>query len=118
MGRWAETITSIYSTDSGRILLGHRPDFLEKAIEQQLHEGFEIGPQTPLAGEVAKMFCEMTGNERMTFCNTGSEAVTAAMRVARTATGRSKVVAFSGSYHGMFDEVLAKGFRTKNGEPQ
>ena len=62
----------------GPIMLGHRPDFVEKAIETQLHEGFETGPQTPLAGEVARMFCEMTGNERMAFCNTGSEAVLAA----------------------------------------
>ena len=68
----------------GPIMLGHRPEFVEQAIAKQLHEGFEIGPQTPLAGEVAKMFCAMTGNERMTFCNTGSEAVMAAMRVART----------------------------------
>jgi amino acid adenylation domain-containing protein len=95
----------------GPIMLGHRPDFVERAIEQQLREGFEIGPQTPLAGEVAEMFCEMTGNERMTFCNTGSEAVIAAMRVARTVTGRSKVVLFAGSYHGMFDEVLVKGVK-------
>ena len=95
----------------GPIMLGHRPDFVERAIEHQLREGFEIGPQTPLAGEVAEMFCEMTGNERMTFCNTGSEAVTAAMRVARTVTGRSKVVLFAGSYHGMFDEVLVKGVK-------
>jgi amino acid adenylation domain-containing protein len=95
----------------GPIMLGHRPDFVEHAIEQQLREGFEIGPQTPLAGEVAEMFCEMTGNERMTFCNTGSEAVIAAMRVARTVTGRSKVVLFAGAYHGMFDEVLVKGVK-------
>jgi len=95
----------------GPIMLGHRPDFVEKAVAHQLHEGFEIGPQSPLAGEVAKLFCEMTGNERMTFCNTGSEAVIAAMRVARTVTGRSKVVLFAGSYHGMFDEVLVKGVK-------
>ncbi len=101
----------------GPIMLGHRPDFVEKAIEKQLHEGFEIGPQTPLAGEVAKMFCDMTGNQRMTFCNTGSEAVMAALRVARTVTGRNKVVLFAGAYHGMFDEVLVKGFK-KGGVPQ
>jgi amino acid adenylation domain-containing protein len=95
----------------GPIMLGHRPDFVEKAIEKQLHEGFEIGPQTLLAGEVAKMICEFTGNERATFCNTGSEAVISAMRVARTVTGRSKVVFFAGDYHGMFDEVLVKGIR-------
>ena len=102
----------------GPIMLGHRPDFVEKAIETQLHEGIETGPQTPLAGEVAKMFCEMTGNERMAFCNTGSEAVLAAMRVSRTVTGRNKVVLFTGDYHGMFDEVLVKGFKNKAGDPQ
>jgi amino acid adenylation domain-containing protein len=101
----------------GPIMLGHRPDFVERAVEQQLHEGFEIGPQTPLAGEVAEMFCEMTGNERMSFCNTGSEAVIAALRVARTVTGRGKVVLFAGSYHGMFDEVLVKGIKS-SGTPR
>jgi len=100
----------------GPIMLGHRPDFVEQAIAKQLHEGFEIGPQTPLAGEVAQLFCQMTGNERMTFCNTGSEAVMAALRVARTATGRSKVVLFAGAYHGMFDEVLVKSVK-KGGVP-
>jgi len=101
----------------GPIMLGHRPDFLQQAITEQLQEGFEIGPQTLLAGEVAKMICEFTGNERATFCNTGSEAVIAAMRVARTVTGRNKVVFFAGDYHGMFDEVLVKGFN-RDGVPQ
>jgi amino acid adenylation domain-containing protein len=101
----------------GPIMLGHRPDFVEDAIEKQLHLGFEIGPQTLLAGEVAKALCEMTGNERATFCNTGSEAVMAAMRVARTVTGKNRIVYFSGDYHGMFDEVLVKGFK-RNGQPQ
>jgi amino acid adenylation domain-containing protein len=101
----------------GPIMLGHRPDFVQQAIAGQLQEGFEIGPQTLLAGEVAKMICEFTGNERASFCNTGSEAVIAAMRVARTVTGRSKVVFFAGDYHGMFDEVLVKGFH-RAGVPQ
>ncbi|HKF25130.1 MAG TPA: aminotransferase class III-fold pyridoxal phosphate-dependent enzyme, partial [Candidatus Acidoferrum sp.] len=100
----------------GPIMLGHRPDFVCAAIEKQLREGFEIGPQTLLAGEVAATLCEMTGNQRATFCNTGSEAVIAAMRVARTVTGRNKIVFFAGDYHGMFDEVLVKGFK-KGGEP-
>lgn len=101
----------------GPIMVGHKPDFVKKAIEDQLQEGFEIGPQTLLAGEVAQLISEMTGSERVTFCNTGSEAVIAAMRVARTVTGRNKVVIFAGDYHGMFDEVLIKGFK-KGGEPQ
>ena len=101
----------------GPIMLGHRPDFVEAAIEKQLHLGFEIGPQTLLAGEVAQALCEMTGNERATFCNTGSEAVMAAMRVARTVSGKNRVVYFAGDYHGMFDEVLVKGFK-RAGQPQ
>ncbi len=102
----------------GPIMLGHRPDFVAAAIERQLNDGFETGPQSPLAGEVAELFCQMTGNERMSFCNTGSEAVIAAIRVARTVTGRNKVVFFTGDYHGMFDEVLVKGIRNKAGIPQ
>jgi amino acid adenylation domain-containing protein len=100
----------------GPIMLGHRPEFVQEALAKQIEEGFEIGPQTLLAGEVAEMICEFTGNDRATFCNTGSEAVIAAMRVARTVTGRSRVVFFAGDYHGMFDEVLVKGF-TKAGVP-
>ncbi len=92
----------------GANYFGHTPDFVVQAVEEQLHKGFEIGPQCPLAGEAAQMFCEMTGLERATFCNTGSEAVMAAMRVARTVSGRSKIVYFAGDYHGVFDEVLGR----------
>ncbi|TYL92032.1 amino acid adenylation domain-containing protein [Bradyrhizobium rifense] len=101
----------------GPIMFGHRPDFVEKAIEAQLHVGFETGPQSARAGEVAEMFCDMTGNERMAFCNTGSEAVLASLRVARTVTGRSKIVMFNGDYHGLFDEVLVKGIKDRTGGP-
>lgn len=100
----------------GPILFGHAPDFVTDALTAQLRDGFEIGPQTPLAGEVAALVCELTGNERATFCNTGSEAVMAALRVARTVTGRNKIVLFAGAYHGTFDEVLGKGI-TRKGQP-
>ena len=46
--------------------------------------------------------------ERVAFCNTGSEAVTAAIRVARTVSGRDKIAMFAGAYHGVFDEVLVR----------
>ncbi len=100
----------------GPIMLGHAPDFVVDAVAEQLKKGFEIGPQTQLAGEVADLVCEMTGMERATFCNTGSEAVMAAIRIARTVTGRKKFVLFAGAYHGTFDEVLVRGTR-KDGEP-
>ena len=92
----------------GQTAFGHAPPFVVEAIKRQLELGFEIGPQAALAGEVATRFCAMTGNERMTFCNTGSEAVMAAIRIARTVTGRTRIVTFAGSYHGQFDEVLVK----------
>lgn len=93
----------------GQTAFGHAPDFVVEAVQAQLAEGFAIGPQSPLAHEAARLFCELTGHARVAFCNTGSEAVMAAMRVARTVTGRDRVVAFSGAYHGQFDEVLVRG---------
>lgn len=92
----------------GPNFLGHSPDFITDALIDQLRSGVEIGPQTPLAGETARMICEFSGMDRATFVNTGSEAVQAAMRVARTVTGRDGIVVFSGDYHGNFDEVLVR----------
>jgi amino acid adenylation domain-containing protein len=102
----------------GQTSLGHSPSFVVEAVKDQLDQGFAIGPQAELAGKVAALFCEMTGNERMTFCNTGSEAVMAAMRIARTVTGRQKIVIFNGDYHGQFDEVLVKGVQRPGVEPR
>ncbi|MEM6472660.1 MAG: aminotransferase class III-fold pyridoxal phosphate-dependent enzyme, partial [Planctomycetota bacterium] len=70
-----------------------------------------IGPQSPLAGDVARLFCELTGSERMAFSNTGSEAVLGCTRLARNATGRDLIVMFNGDYHGILDEVIARGSR-------
>ncbi|MEM6278438.1 MAG: amino acid adenylation domain-containing protein [Verrucomicrobiota bacterium] len=95
--------------------LGHSPDFLTEAIEDQLHRGFEVGPNQRVAMEAAELFCEVTGNERTSFVCTGSEAVQASMRLARTVTGRDKVVIFARDYHGNFDEVLVRGVNGKNG---
>lgn len=90
----------------GSTLLGHSPPFVTEALRRQLKHGFATGPQTPLAGRVARLFQALTGCERVTFCTTGSEAVQAALRVARTVTGRDRIVMFDGDYHGSFDEVL------------
>ncbi|MGB3510895.1 MAG: aminotransferase class III-fold pyridoxal phosphate-dependent enzyme, partial [Microcoleaceae cyanobacterium] len=93
----------------GLNFFGWSPPFVTEAIEAQLKKGMEIGPQTPLAGKVAKLLTEFTGQERVAFCNTGSEAVMAAMRLARTVTGRNTIAIFSGAYHGTFDEVIVRG---------
>ncbi|MBV8630060.1 MAG: aminotransferase class III-fold pyridoxal phosphate-dependent enzyme, partial [Silvibacterium sp.] len=92
----------------GAILYGHSPEFIVEAVRQQVDLGFAIGPQTELTGVCSELVRELTGMQRVTFCNTGSEAVMGAMRLARTVTGRNLVVLFSGDYHGSFDEVLVK----------
>ena len=96
----------------GVTLLGHQPDFVVDAIKAQIDKTLAIGPQTVLAGEVARMVADMTGMERVAFCNTGSEAVLAAVRMARTVTGKSKIAKFDGHYHGIFDEMQVRGSGT------
>ncbi len=93
----------------GSNMLGYQPDFLKKALIEQIEKGYEIGPQHELSGEVCKLICEFTNFDRAALCNTGSEAVLGAMRIARTVTGRSLIVAFAGSYHGIVDEVIVRG---------
>ncbi|WP_052573099.1 hybrid non-ribosomal peptide synthetase/type I polyketide synthase [Haloferula sp. BvORR071] len=93
----------------GTYFFGHSPDWLIEAVEKQLKTGIEIGPQSPIAGKLAKAICELTNMDRATFCNTGSEAVMAAMRLSRTITGRTRIAYFTGDYHGMFEEVLVRG---------
>ena len=51
----------------GMTFFGHNPEFIRDAVKAQLDTGFEIGPQSPLAGEVAKMVCDMVGMERAAF---------------------------------------------------
>ncbi|MHA6316571.1 hybrid non-ribosomal peptide synthetase/type I polyketide synthase [Altererythrobacter sp. CAU 1778] len=92
----------------GQTAFGHAPDFVVEAVAAQMEKGFAIGPQTPLAGEVAARIARMVDLDRVTFCNTGSEAIMAAMRLARCVSGRDKVVVFNNDYHGQFDEVLVK----------
>jgi amino acid adenylation domain-containing protein len=93
----------------GPDFLGHSPPFVVAAIEKQLRAGYEVGPMSPWAGELAKLICDMTGLDRATFVCTGSEAVQAALRAARTVSGRDQVVTFARDYHGNFDEVLLRG---------
>lgn len=93
----------------GSNMFGHNPPFIVEALQKQLQNGYELGPQHELAGEVAKLICELTNYDRAGFCNTGSEAVLGALRIARTVTGRSLVVCFNGSYHGINDEVILRG---------
>ena len=99
----------------GPNFLGHSPPFITQALKEQIDRGIEVGPQTPLAGEAARLFCELTGMDRVSWVNTGSEAVQAAIRLSRTYTGRSRIVVFSADYHGNFDEVLVRVNKSASG---
>lgn len=101
----------------GMNLFGWQPDFVLDAVRRQLDSGYEIGPQHPLAGEVAEQVCELTGFDRAALCNTGSEAVMGTVRIARTVTGRDTLVIFTGSYHGIFDEVIVRGTKKLRSVP-
>lgn len=93
----------------GSNMLGYQLAFIRKAMHDQIDKGYEVGPQHELASEVSKLVCEFTGFDRSALCSTGSEAVLGCIRIARTVTGRSLIVAFTGSYHGIIDEVLVRG---------
>ena len=101
----------------GSSMFGYMPDFIKKACHEQLDQSVDIGPMHPLAADVSNLLCELTGGERAAVCNTGSEAVLGAMRMARTVTGRSLIIAFSGSYHGINDEVIIRGSKSKKSYP-
>ena len=101
----------------GTSLFGWQPPFVLDAVRHQLETGYEIGPQHPLAGDVSRLVCELTGHDRAALCNTGSEAVLGALRIARTVTGRETVVIFSGSYHGINDEVIVRGTKKLRAVP-
>jgi glutamate-1-semialdehyde aminotransferase/acyl carrier protein len=92
----------------GSNFFGFGAPFVREAVAAQMAEGMEIGPQSHLVAEVATLFRKLVPCDRLAFCNTGSEAVLAAVRMARTATGRDLVVVFTGGYHGIFDEVVAR----------
>lgn len=89
-------------------LFGHSPDFIQEAIKHQLELGMAVGPQSERAPVVADLMCSLTGDERVAFVNSGTEAVMTAIRLARAYTKKNTLVIFEGAYHGHFDGVLAR----------
>ncbi len=99
----------------GVTLFGHHPECVESAFQAMGSDGVGLGPRPESVGEVSELFCEMTGFDRVTFTNSGTEAVMAALRLARAATGRYKIVMFEGAYHGHADSVMGMSV-TRDGE--
>jgi natural product biosynthesis luciferase-like monooxygenase protein len=92
----------------GVLLFGHEPDFVTEAVREHLSRGIQLGPRNAETGEAAELLAELTGLERVAFANSGTEANSAAVRLARAATGRDKIVTFLGAYHGHADNVLGR----------
>lgn len=99
----------------GVLLFGSKPAFLQGIIEQELEHGFQLGPRSIHMPEITELFTELTGHDRVAFTNSGTEAVMIAMRLARSATGRNKIVIFDGAYNGHSDGTLVKSI-VVNGE--
>ena len=96
----------------GMNLFGWQPDFINDAVQHAARRAATRSARSIRSpARSRELVCELTGFDRAGLCNTGSEAVMAAMRIARTVTGRSTVVMFTGSYHGTFDEVLVRAGR-------
>lgn len=96
-----------YLLGLGPMLLGHRPDAITNAVIDQITE---VGTVFALASEldttVAKKMTECVPSlEKVRLNNSGTEAVTYALRLARAYTGRKKVIRFEGMYHGFSDAI-------------
>ena len=95
-----------YLLGYGPLVLGHAHPAIVAAVTQQLRRGSMYGASHPLEPQVAGALVElMPGIEMIRFGSAGTEAVLAAMRLARAATGRRYIVKFEGQYHGWTDQV-------------
>lgn len=92
----------------GPLILGHCHPEVERAVAEAVKNGLSFGAPTALEVEMAELVCEMTGLEMVRMVNSGTEAVMSALRLARGATGRAKVIKFAGCYHGHSDAMLVK----------
>ena len=100
-----------YSLAWGPLILGHSHAAIVEAVSAQLKRCQLLGAQHELEILVAKKICQMVPcAELVAFNSTGTEAVQAALRLARTFTGRRRVVRFEGHYHGWLDNIMV-GYR-------
>lgn len=90
----------------GALPLGHADPEVAEAIAQAASTGAHFATATEIEIEVAELLQQMIANaEVVRFANTGTEAVMAAIRLARGYTGRPKIVKFEGHYHGWYDDL-------------
>lgn len=93
----------------GVLILGHRPQEVMRAVQQALKKGTTFGTPTPAETELAlEITRAIPTMEQVRFVSSGTEAVMSALRLARAATGRRKILKFDGAYHGHSDSLLTK----------
>ena len=98
-----------YVQSWGPMILGHgHPDVLA-AIRVQLERGLTFGAPTELETQMADRLCaRIPGLDLVRMVNSGTEATMSAIRLARAATGRDRILKFEGCYHGHGDSLLVK----------
>ncbi|MGH7068520.1 MAG: aspartate aminotransferase family protein [Acetobacteraceae bacterium] len=96
-----------YYLGMGPMILGHTPQSVRDAVVAELGRGILYAGQSEIEFEAASRLCALVPcAERVRFASSGSEAVQAAIRLARAATGRTRIVKFEGHYHGWMDNIL------------
>jgi glutamate-1-semialdehyde 2,1-aminomutase len=96
-----------YSLGYGPLIFGHRPQALNEAVIDVITtRGIQFTFPYDLEADVAEAIVgAVPGVDLIRFCTTGTEAVSAALRLARGYTGRDKIIKFEGQYHGWTDTV-------------
>jgi glutamate-1-semialdehyde 2,1-aminomutase len=98
-----------YVMSWGPLIHGHAPRAFVKALAAAARNGASFGAPSPLEIELgARVMRLMPSIERVRFVSSGTEATMSAIRVARAATGRERIVKFEGCYHGHADPFLVK----------
>ncbi len=93
----------------GPLILGHNHPDVKQQIQEALDKGTSFGAPTRYGNALAKLILDHNRYiEKLRFVNSGTEAVMSAVRLARGATGRNKVIKFEGCYHGHVDHLLVK----------
>ncbi|MBB5788012.1 glutamate-1-semialdehyde 2,1-aminomutase [Jiangella mangrovi] len=92
----------------GPMILGHAHPAVVEAVRSQVGRGTSYGTPTQPEVELAEEIVRRTSVEQVRLVSSGTEATMSAIRLARGATGRTKVVKFAGHYHGHVDALLAQ----------
>ncbi|MGJ4789254.1 glutamate-1-semialdehyde 2,1-aminomutase [Leptospira koniambonensis] len=98
-----------YCLSFGPLILGHRDEDVQKIVSETAELAWSFGAAEPYSLELAEwIVSKIPWVEKIRFVNSGTEAVMSALRVARAATGRDKILKFDGCYHGHLDALLVK----------